>query len=113
MDQGEQKITDVKVDKDNLYREEIFTDFHVAAFRKLTPIKIDGSDDPSRKVLFVAQTQLMSPQGPVPIHCPIEAETLSEAVEKFPAAVDNAVREMIEEAKALEREEASRIVIPK
>ena len=105
-------LGDITVDENNLYREETFTDLKVATLQRLTPIKPDGSADPSRETLFVGQTQLLSQAGPVPVHCPIEAASLSEAMEKFPAAVKQAVERLVEEAREIQRQEASRIVVP-
>ena len=102
----------MKADLENIYREESFTDLKVAQIRRMTPVKADGSPDESRKALFVGETQLMSPRGPVPIHCPIEAESLEDAFDKFPDAVNAAVEKLIEEAKEIQRQEASRIVVP-
>lgn len=109
----QQKIVgEIKPDRDNLYREEVITDLRVASLRRLTPIKVDGSDDPSRPVLWMGETQLMSPRGPLPIQCPIEAGSLEEALDAFPEAVKTAVDQMIEEAREIQRQEASRIVVP-
>lgn len=107
------KITDVKVNKDNLYKEENFTDMTFATIRCLTPVKVDGSPDESRERLFTGLTQLMSPKGPIPVQCVIEgAKDLNDALEKLPAAIDKTVKAMIEEAKEAQRQEASRIVVP-
>ncbi|MEZ4289593.1 MAG: hypothetical protein R3E53_03265 [Myxococcota bacterium] len=54
----------------------------------------------------------MSARGPLPINCPIEATTLQEAFEAFPKAVQNAIERLMEEARELQRQEASRIVVP-
>ena len=72
---------DFTVDRNNLYREESFTDIKVAAIRRLTPIKPDGSDDESRDSIFMAQTQLMSPSGPVMLQSMLDAMTLEEAID--------------------------------
>lgn len=108
----ENPVADMTADIENLYREESFTDLKVAQIRRLTPVKADGSADASRTEIFIGETQLMSPRGPVPIHCPIEAESLQDAFEKFPDAVNAAVEKLIEEAKEIQRQEASRIVVP-
>src|SRR5205085_6636596 len=42
------KLDELKVDAANLYREEVFSDLRVATIRRLTPIKIDGTNDDSR-----------------------------------------------------------------
>lgn len=109
----ENPIGDLKADLDNLYREEAYTDLKVAQVRCLVPIKADGSPDDSRPRIFMGETTLMSPRGPLPIHCPIEgAKNLQEALDKFPEAVNAAVEKLIEEAKEIQRQEASRIVVP-
>ncbi len=105
-------LGDIAVDQSNLYHEETFTDLKVATLQRLTPIKPDGSPDPSRETLYVGQTQLLSQAGPVPVHCPIEAGSLAEAMEKFPAAVKQAVERLVEEAREIQRQDASRIVVP-
>jgi hypothetical protein len=105
-------VGEVAVDLDNLYREESFTDLKVASLQRLTPIKPDGSPDESRETLFMGQTQLMSQAGPVPVHFSIPAKSLAEAMEKFPEAVNQAVERLIAEAREIQREEASRIIVP-
>lgn len=105
-------VADMQVDLENLYREESFTDLRIAQIRRLTPVKPDGTQDEERKVMFIGETQLMSARGPLPIHTPIDATDLAQAFEKFPEAINKAVERMIEEAKELQREEASRIVVP-
>lgn len=106
------KMDKLEVDKNNLYREEVFTDLRVASIRRLTPITIDGSPDPGRETLFSAETQILTPQGPLPIQVPIEAKTLAEALEKFPAAVQQGVERLVDEAREMRRQASSRIVTP-
>ena len=107
------KITDIKINTGNLYREEAFTDLTFATIRRLTPVKIDGSIDESREAIFTGMTQLMSPNGPIPVQCLIEgAKSLSEAAEKLPAAVEKTVQAMIAEAEEMRRQEASKIIVP-
>ena len=113
MSEAEQSpVLEISVDPDSLYREEIFTDLKVATIRRLTPIRSDGTEDTSRAVMFVGQTTLMSQAGPVPVQCPIEASSLEEAMERFPTAVSQTVERMIEEAREMQRQESSRIVVP-
>jgi hypothetical protein len=107
-----QGISEISVDTSNLYREEIVTDLHVASIRRLLPIKSDGSPDDSRAPVFTGQTTLMSAAGPVPVQCAIEATTLEEACAAFPAAIKQAVERLVEEAREIQRREASRIVVP-
>ena len=105
-------LLDVSIDKNSLYREETFTDLHAGTIKRFIPIKPDGSDDTSRTPIFMGQTQIMSGGGPLPIQCMLQANNLDEAIGVFPAAVNKAVEDLIEEAKKMQREAASRIVVP-
>lgn len=107
-----EKLSDVKMDTANLYREESYTDLKTGGIRKLVPVKPDGSEDSSRDAIFSGHTQLMSPHGPLPIQGAIDAKTLAEAVEKFPHAMEDAMNQMIEEARQYQRDQANRIVTP-
>ena len=113
MSNGSTKVTDVKIDPQNLYKEEAFTDLTFATIRRLSPVKLDGSPDESREPIFTGMTQLMSPNGPIPVQCLIEgAKTLEEAAAKLPEAIEKTVQAMIAEAEEMRRQEASKIVIP-
>ena len=105
-------VAEIEVDKNNLYREEVVTDLKVASIRILSPIREDGSADPDRETRFIAETTLMSQRGPLPVQAPVEAASLSEALEKFPEAVNQAVDALVEQAREMQRQEASRIVVP-
>ncbi|MCH2169222.1 hypothetical protein MK489_00445 [Myxococcota bacterium] len=111
-DPEQQALSEIKVDRDNLYREETYTDLKVATIRCMIPICSDGSPDSSRPVLYSGQTTLMSQAGPLPVQCPLEAKSLDEAIDQFPDAVAAAVNNLIEEAREMQRQEASRIVVP-
>jgi len=93
-----QNKIDFTVDQTNLYREDSVTDIKVAAIRRLTPIKADGSDDDGRDPIFMGQTQLMSPSGPIILQSLLEARTLEEAMEKFPAAMQTEMEKAVAEA---------------
>lgn len=105
-------LGELNVDQENLYREETFTDLKIASIRRLTPVTTEGANDPSRPLMFVGETTLMSARGPLPINCPIEATTLDEAIAAFPKAVQDAVERLMEEAREMQRQEANRIVVP-
>ena len=107
------RVSDLKVDQQNLYREETFTDLKVASIRRLTPVKQDGSIDKGRPVLFVGQTRIMTPAGSLPIEAPLEAQNLQQAMERFPEAVAAAIEHMMAELAELRRREAGRIVTPR
>lgn len=107
-----QLLEGLRVDRNNLYREETVTDLRVATLKRLQPITVDGEPDVGRPVRYIGQTQIMSQMGPLPVQCHIEATNLDDAIEKFPAAIKTAVDEMLEEAREMQRQEASRIVVP-
>ena len=106
-------IDSMQVDADNLYREESITDLKVASIRRMIPIKTDGSDDPTRKVIYTGQAHIMSQMGPVPVSGEIDADSLEEALQKFPEAIKAGIERMVDEAKEMQRQDASRIVVPK
>ena len=112
MSEQPEKLSDVKMDETNLFREEAYTDLKTGGIRKLVPVKLDGSEDSSRDAVFTGHTQLMSPHGPVPLQGAIPAKTLAEAVANFPQAMEDAMNKMIEEAQQYQREQANRIVTP-
>src|SRR6185437_8291499 len=109
---NQSEIPDVRIDPNSLYREEILTDRKAGTIRRLIPIKLDGSRDTTRVVLFSGQTQLLTPAGVLPLAFEIEGTTLEDALKKFPDAMKRALDEAIEEAREFRREAASRIVVP-
>lgn len=106
------RVSDLRVDQHNLYREELFTDLKVASIRRLTPVKQDGSLDKTRPVLFVGQTQVMTPAGGLPVQAKLDAHNLQQAMERFPGAISAAIEQMMAELQELRRREASRIITP-
>src|SRR6476659_4390005 len=105
-------LPDIQVDKDALYREDIFTDRRAGTIRRLTPVTAAGEPDSSRPVLYSGQTQLLTPGGVLPLSFDVEASSLADAVSKFPAAVHAALEQAIEEAREYRREASARIVVP-
>jgi uncharacterized protein YyaL (SSP411 family) len=109
---------DFTVDQQNLYREEAITDLKVASIRRLVPIKADGSDDPSRGSIFMGHTQVMTPEGPLPLQGRLAANNLAEAFEVFPEAMQLALSEMVAQLEDMYRQEKekkrddSRIIMP-
>lgn len=104
--------SDLRIDSNQLYLEEVFTDRRIGTIRRLTPVKSDGSTDPAREVLYVGQGQIMTPLGTIPLSFEIDADTLEAATEKFPEGMKKAVDETMEEMKELRRQAASSIVVP-
>jgi hypothetical protein len=112
MSMQEPGLPEIKLETESLYREEVFTDRRAGTIRRMTPVTVDGSVDATREVLFMGQTQLMTPGGVLPLGFEIEAKDLAEAIDKFADAVKQALEEAIEEAQQMRREAASRIVVP-
>ena len=112
--------TDLKIDKSNLFMEESFTDLKVGIIKRMTPVKPDGSVDKTRKSVFVGQTSLMTPNGPLPIQAVIQAKELQQAIKKFPEAMQASMERLAEEAKKYQEQQEnakitqpdSRIIIP-
>jgi hypothetical protein len=101
-----------KMDAQDLYREDIYTDRRVGTLRVLTPVKPDGTVDPSRQVSYVGQAQIMTPAGALPLSFEIEAKTLAEACEGFADGAKLAFEETMKELQEMRRQQASSIVIP-
>jgi hypothetical protein len=121
MDEEQNSQVNFKVDRSNLYREESFTDLKVGSVKCLTPVKPDGSEDKSRKKIFVGQSNVMTAQGPLPIQGVIQAKELQQAIKKFPEAMEAAMERLIEEAKKYQEQQDqnsqiqkpdSRIILP-
>ena len=105
-------LPEIQIDRNGLYREDVFTDRRAGSISRLTPVTVDGAPDSSRPVLFSGQTQLLTPAGVLPLGFEIEAKTLEEALQKFPEGVKVALEQAIDEARELRREAASRILVP-
>ena len=108
----ENPLDNIAIDGNNLWKEENFTDLQVGSIRKLTPIKSDGTEDEMRKATFSATTNIMTPGGAPPISGEIEADNLAEAVEKFPDAINAAVKKLQEDMIQMQQEQANKIVTP-
>lgn len=103
---------ELKMDPAALYREETYTDRAAGTIRKLVPVTAAGEADPAREPLFVGQAQLLTPMGAVPLSFEIDARTLAEAIDKFPAAAEASVNETVAEIQEMRRQAASSIVVP-
>ena len=101
-----------KMDAQDLYREDIYTDRRVGTLRVLTPVKADGTVDPSRPVSYVGQAQIMTPAGALPLSFEIDAKDLAEACAGFAEGAKVAFEETMKELQEMRRQQASSIVIP-
>ena len=100
------------MDSAALCREDVFTDQRVGTIRRLTPVRTDGSDDPSRPQLFVGQATVMTPMGSLPLSFELDAASLTAAVSLFGPAAQQAIEEAARELQEMRRQAASSIVIP-
>ncbi len=112
MSADELNNVDFTVDTSNLYKEEGYTDLKVASVRRLVPVDADGNADPSRADIYVGATQLMTPQGMLPIQGALPANNFKEALDVFPEAMRKATEQMIAEAQKMKEKEDSRIIVP-
>jgi hypothetical protein len=108
----EQQSTELKVDPNSLYMEEIFTDRRIGTIRRLTPVNEEGQRDTARAVLYMGETQVLTPAGALPIGFEIGAGSLGEAAEKFGPLAKEAIERTVKELQELRRQAASSIVVP-
>ena len=109
----------LNLDSSNLYTETSFTDMKTGAIRVLAPVTPSGETDSSRSKVFIGSTQLMTPEGPLPVQTRLPANNLKEAIESFADAMHHAVAQMMSEfqkmaqqAQTEQKREDSRIIIP-
>lgn len=108
----DQANAELKVDPASLYLEEVFTDRRVGTIRRMTPVGKEGTRDASRAVLYVGETQVLTPAGALPIAFDIGAGSLEEAAEKFGTLAKEAIERTVKELQELRRQAASSIVVP-
>jgi hypothetical protein len=109
---GPSNAPEPKMDVNDLYREDIYSDRRVGTIRVLTPVKSDGTADPTRPTSYVGQAQIMTPAGALPLSFEIDARTLAEACEGFADGARIAFEETMKELQEMRRQQASSIVIP-
>lgn len=108
--QGNEKTP--RFNQQNLHREEIFSDLTIGSIRQMTPVTADGKVDTNRPLLFIGQSQVYTQQGPMPVQFPIDGENLQQAMDKFSEAMEDFVAHLIEEAREMQRQEQSRLIVP-
>jgi hypothetical protein len=109
---GPTNAPEPRMDTQDLYREDTFTDRKVGTIRVMTPVKSDGSPDPTRAPTYVGQAQIMTPAGVLPLSFEIEAKTLAEACAGFSDGAKVAFEDTMKELQEMRRQQASSIVIP-
>ncbi len=103
---------DFEMDGANLYQEETFTDRRIGSLLRLTPMTSAGSRDESRPVLYIGQTQVLTPAGALPISFEIEASSLDDAVQKFGAEAQEALASTVKRLEDMRRDAASSLIVP-
>jgi len=103
---------DIAMDGSGLYREETFTDRRVGTLQRLTPVTAAGATDSTRPVLYVGQTQVLTPAGALPLSFEVQATSLDDAVAKFGEVAKQALARTMKRLEELRREQASSIIVP-
>lgn len=103
---------ELRMEENDLYQEEIFTDRRVGTIQRLTPIDRTGKPDAARPVLYVGQTQLMSRMGALPLSFEIPGDSLEQAVQNFATAANGALVETMQKLEDMRREQASSLIVP-
>jgi hypothetical protein len=104
--------TEISMDSESLFKEEMFTDRKVGTIQRLTQVDGEGQPLADGEVLFVGQTQLMTRAGPLPLSFELDAKTLAEAAEKFAAGANKAMEDTVKRLEDMRREQSSSIIVP-
>ena len=103
---------EIAMDSKTLYHEETFTDRRVGTLQRLTPVTASGATDATRPVLYVGQTQVLTPAGALPLSFEVPAASLDDAVARFGDAAKQALARTMRRLEELRREQASSIIVP-
>ncbi|MCP4924531.1 MAG: hypothetical protein GY916_01140 [Gammaproteobacteria bacterium] len=104
--------TEVTMDGNSLFKEEMFTDRKVGTIQRLTEVDGEGRPVEGGEVLFVGQTQLMTRAGPLPLSFELAATSLSEAAEMFGEGANKSMEETVKRLEEMRREQSSSIIVP-
>ena len=106
------QLPEIKLDPAHLYREETLTDRRAGTLRRLVPVDAQGRDDASRPVIYEGHASLMTPGGALPLQFEIDANSLDDALGKFPEMARQALEHTLDELRRMQREAQSSIVVP-
>ena len=112
MNLPDEELAQLSMDPNSLYREETYTDRRIGTIRAMTPVTADGVTDATKPVLYLGQTQVMTPAGALPISFEIDAESLGQAAEKFAEAAQTGIERTMKELEEMRREASSSILVP-
>ena len=104
---------DIRMDADDLYREDSYTDNRIGSIRCLTPVTKNGEADDTRSVQYLGSTQILTPAGPLPLNFELPGDSLEAAIAGFGDAAREAVDKTMQELREMQRQSASQIVVPK
>ena len=103
---------EISMATNDLYREESFTDRRVGSIQRLSPVTASGDADDSRDVIYLGQTQIMTPGGALPLSFEIPADSLSAAVAQFGERAEAALQDTMRQLEEMRREQASSLIVP-
>ena len=103
---------ELTLNMETMYKQEEYTDTMAGSIKKLVPVKSDGSIDEKRLEIFVGQTSIMLPSGPMPVQAVLDADTLDNAIKVFPDTMEKAINELAEKLMKLAEEQQSLIQKP-
>ncbi|MBF0099787.1 MAG: phasin family protein [Desulfobacterales bacterium] len=106
------ELKEYQLNKNNLYREEMFTDLSIGGIIRYTPVTPDGSIDKTRKPVFYGKVSIITQMGPIPIQTVIQAKDLQQAIKLFPETMKAAIEKFMEEVRKIEQQKQSRIIVP-
>ena len=104
--------SDIAMDANALYIEESFTDRRVGAIQRLTPVTRSGERDAARPIIYLGQTQIMTPAGALPLSFEIPADSLEGAIAQFGKRAEEALQDTMKQLEELRREAASSLIVP-
>jgi hypothetical protein len=102
----------IQMDGAGLYLEESFTDRRVGSVQRLSPVTSDGQPDDSRPVIYIGQTQVLTPAGALPLSFEIDAGSLSEAIARFGDYAQGALESTMQRLEEMRRDQASSLIVP-
>lgn len=102
----------IQMDGTGLYIEESFTDRRVGSLQRLSPVTREGEPDGSRPIVYIGQTQVLTPAGALPLTFEIDASSLEDAVAKFGNHAQQALESTMQRLEEMRREQASSLIVP-
>ena len=102
----------IQMDGAGLYLEESFTDRRVGSVQRLSPVTSNGEPDNSRPVIYIGQTQVLTPAGALPLSFEIDASSLEDAIARFGDHAQQALESTMQRLEEMRRDQASSLIVP-